>query len=147
VAAGSHAYGNASLEFVDSKSGRAIRFNVLAFGTLPGRDGAGVDVKDGVTIVGTTFRPGSAFGRSVGASVRATSSSYRASTQDLDRFEYRIVRAEFAAILAAARTIDPALSMEPDDYFVRRFGVNQEVYGEGEIGAFFTPTYFSVQPL
>jgi hypothetical protein len=147
AAAGSHAYGNALLEFVDSKSGRAIRFNLLAFGTLPGGDGAGVDVKDGVTIVGTTFRPGSAFGRSTAASVRATSSSYRASTDGLDRFEYKIVRPEFAAILAAARKVDPALSAEPDDYFVLRFGILLEVYGEGEIGGFFIPAQFSVQPL
>jgi hypothetical protein len=28
------------------------------------------------------------------------------------------------------------LSSEPDDYFVRRYGVNQEVYGEGDIGGF-----------
>jgi hypothetical protein len=87
--------GTRLLEFVDSESGRALRFNVIAFGTLPDGDGAGIDVKDGVTIVGTTFRQGSAFGRSVQRSRRATPASYQDLRAHVDAFEYRIVRGEF----------------------------------------------------
>ena len=43
-------------------------------------------------------------------------------------------REEFSRVVQAARSVDPALSAEPDDYLLDNFHFNNEVYGDGEIG-------------
>ena len=50
------------------------------------------------------------------------------------RFEFRVDRAEFSRILAAARTLEPALSADPADYVFDDYHFNNEIAGDGEIG-------------
>jgi uncharacterized protein DUF5648 len=130
-----HAYGNAVLSFADSHSGRGFRFNLLAYGTLPPGEGVGRDVRDGSVIVGATLRDGSSFGRNIRDAFFPVSHNFLDSRNDVRSFEFRIDAREFGAILAAARTLDPNLSPYVTDYHVRQFGMNHEVYTNGEIGA------------
>jgi hypothetical protein len=112
---GSAAYGVASIEYQDSHSGLRFRENVLVYGTVVGSEFVARDAKDGVVIVATTPREGNPYGRG--------------------GYGYWWVdRNELAATIAAARTVEPALSSDPDDYFVRSFSVQNEIYGIGEIG-------------
>jgi len=133
----SAAYGHPTLEFVDTRSGHHVYFTVLAYGTVPPTDYLAPDVGTGKVIVGTTFRPDASYGRSVRDSMLVTPDGFDdpdISLASHGNFEFRMNRAEFAAALAAARTVDPAVSSDPADYLMDNFHFNNEVFGDGEIG-------------
>jgi hypothetical protein len=128
-----HAYGNGVIEFVDTRSGRRFRFNTLAYGTPAGGEFSARAAKDGAVIVGTSFREGSPFGRNVWSPMLNTPAVF-ANAPVRQSFQFRTNRAEFQEQLAAARRIDPQLSGNPDDYLVDLYGMNNEIFGDGEIG-------------
>ena len=140
---GSAAYGHPSVEFRDSRSGHSFHFNVVAYGTVPaGNDFAGADARDGKPIVATSFRASTPFLRSVANDTLSTPPGYYPPeyynpAHKTARLEYRVNREEFARVLAAARTVDGALSADPADYFVDNFRFTNEVFGDGAIGMSF----------
>jgi len=145
---GSAAYGHPTLEFVDTRSGHHVYFTVLAYGTVPPGDYLAPDPGTGKVIVGTTFRPNASYGRSVRDSVLATPDGFddpNLSLASHGNFEFRMNRAEFAAALAAARSVDSAVSPDPADYLMDNFHFNNEVFRDGEIGI--TLTNYKLQLL
>ncbi len=135
--ANSFAYGHPSIDFVDRVSGHSFRLNVLAYGNLAGGDFAARDVVSGLTMVGTTFRPDSPYGRSTGSNTLYVPSGTHGTggeTNNYGGFQLRIDSAEFGHVIASARQVDAALSMEPADYFVKSFRFHNEVVNDGEIG-------------
>ena len=132
----SAAYGHPTLEFIDRSSGRHLYFTVLTYGTIEPADYLAPDVSTGKVIVGTTFRPDTPFGRSLGLATLRTPSGFVSpnSWGWGGRFELRMDRGEFQRVLDAARSVDPALSPDPADYLVDNFHFNNEVFGDGEIG-------------
>jgi hypothetical protein len=133
---GSAAYGHPTLEFIDTASGHHVYFTVLTYGTVAAVDYLAPDVGTGKVIVGTTFRSDSPYLRNVGLYTLPTPSGF-VSPNDWGwggYFEFRMNRAQFQQVLAAARTIDAALSSDPTQYIVDNFHFNNEVYGDGEIG-------------
>ncbi|MEP7070148.1 MAG: hypothetical protein ABI789_12950 [Usitatibacter sp.] len=132
---GSHAYGHPTLDVFDRKSGVHLYFIVMTYGTVPTADNVLRDGPDGNVIVSTAFRE-SAFGRSLGAATMATPSPFSSPSAQGSggHFEFRVDRAEFARILEAARTLEPALSPDPADYFFDDYHFNNEIAGDGEIG-------------
>jgi len=132
----SHAFGHPTLELIDRKSGRHLYFTTLAFGTVLANDLIAPDLGTGKVIVGTTFRPGSRYMRNGGVEHFATPRDFRSEAIDGQggTFAYRMDRAEFQRVLDDARTVDAALSADPEDYFFDNFHFNNEVYGDGEIG-------------
>jgi hypothetical protein len=139
VGAGSAAYGHPSIELIDQRSAHHVYFTVMTYGTppaVPAGDYLAPDVATGKVIVGTTFRPGSPFGRSLGLSTLETPSGFVPSNPWGwgGAFEFRIDRAEFQKVLDAARSVDAALSAAPADYMVDNFHFNNEVFGDGDIG-------------
>ncbi len=136
---GSAAYGHPTIEFIDQRSGHHLYFTVMTYGTppaVPAGDYLAPDVSTGKVIVGTTFRPDTPFGRSLGLPTLATPSGFVPPNPWGwgGYFEFRMSRDEFQRVLDAGRTVDPALSATPDDYLVDNFHFNDEVYGDGEIG-------------
>ena len=137
---GSAAYGHPTIEFIDQRSGHHLYFTVMTYGTppaVPAGDYLAPDVSTGKVIVGTTFRPGTPYGRSLGLSTLALPSSGFVSPNPWGwggAFEFRVNRDEFQNVLNAARTVDAALSASPTDYLVDNFHFNNEVFGDGEIG-------------
>ena len=134
---GHHAYGHPTLEFIDGASGRHLYFTILSYGTIDGGgDYLAPDVFTGKVIVGTTPRPDTRYGRSLGSNWIPTDSGYDAANGPGlgGVFDFRVDRAEFARIVDSARTIDPLLSTDPDDYYLDNFHFNNEVAGDGEIG-------------
>lgn len=134
--AGSAAYGHPTLEFIDGKSGRHLYFTVLTYGTVEPADYLAPDVATGKVIVGTTFRPDTPFGRSLGLPTLRTPSGFVSpnSWGWGGDFEFRMDRGEFHRVLDAARSVDAALSPDPADYLVDNFHFNNEVFGDGDIG-------------
>jgi hypothetical protein len=140
---GSDAYGGSSIEFLDTRSGRKLQFNVLAYGTVPDADFVTVDPKTGMPRVAATFGRGSRYGRLVGSVIRQATSD----TADRGRaFSATINRTEFQALIEDARRFDPALSTDPFDYVIHNFGVLNEVYGEGEIAMWMAAPVVSRKP-
>jgi hypothetical protein len=133
---GHHAYGHPTLEFVDRSSGRHLYFTVLSYGTIEGGEYLAPDVFTGKVIVGTAPGLPTRYGRNMGSAWIPTPSGYEATAgQRLEGFfDFRIDRSEFARIVDSARTIDPLLSTDPDDYYLDNFHFNNEVAGDGEIG-------------
>jgi hypothetical protein len=139
LGAGSAAYGHPTIEFIDRRSGHHVYFTVMTYGTppaVPAGDYLAPDVGTGKVIVGTTFRPDSPFGRSLGLSTLDTPSGFVPPNPWGwgGAFEFRMNRAEFQKVLDAARSVDPALSAAPADYLVDNFHFNNEVFGDGDIG-------------
>lgn len=135
--ASSHAYGHPTLEFIDQRSGKHLYFTVLVYGTIPTHgDYLAPDVGTGKVIVGTTLRPGTPYGRSLGIPTLPTPSGFVSENYWGwgGPFDFRIDRAEFERIVNAARTVDAALSADIRDYLVDNFHFNNEVVGDGEIG-------------
>lgn len=136
---GSAAYGHPTLELIDQRSGRHLYFTVMTYGTppaVPAGDYLAPDVVTGKVIVGTTFRPDTPFGRSLGLATLPTPSGF-VPPNPWGRggaFEFRMDRGEFQRVLDAARSVDATLSPDPADYLVDNFHFNNEVYGDGEIG-------------
>jgi hypothetical protein len=136
-AAGGAAYGHPTLEFIDTKSGHHVYFTVLTYGTVPPADYLAFDTSTGKVIVGTVFGPNASYGRSLGASVLPTPSGFSDPNQSLanhGHFDLRLDRAAFLKVLAAARSLDTALSTDPADYLLDNYHFNNEVYLDGEIG-------------
>jgi hypothetical protein len=136
---GSAAYGHPTIEFIDQRSGHHVYFTVMTYGTppaVPAGDYLAPDVGTGKVIVGTTFRPDSPFGRSLGLSTLETPSGFVPPNPWGwgGAFEFRVNRAEFQKVLDAARSVDVALSAAPADYLVDNFHFNNEVFGDGDIG-------------
>ena len=73
----------------------------------------------GCVIVGTSFRQGSPFGHDGAGDVEVQ-------PQELG-YAWSVNGSEFQSIIDAARTIDPELSSDPSDYFVRSFAVPNEI--------------------
>ena len=135
--ANSHAYGHPTIEFIDQVSGQHLYFTVLAYGTITPTDFLAPDVVTGKVIVGTTYRAGSPYGRSVGNSTLFTPSGLDtiASGRPMGGvFDFRMERAEFQRVVDAARSVNPSLSPDPSDYLLDNFHFNNEVVGDGEIG-------------
>jgi len=132
---GSAAYGHPTLDIFDRRSGVHFYFIVMTYGTVPSVDNVFRDGPNGNVIVTTAFRQ-SPYGRSFGAATMATPAPF--SSPDAEgsggRFEFRFDRAEFARILANARTLEPALSPDPADYIFDDYHFNNEIAGDGEIG-------------
>lgn len=133
--AGSHAYGHPTLDVFDRRSGVHFYIIVMAFGTVGASDNVLRDGPNGNVIVATAFRQ-SPYGRSFGAGSLDTPSPFDSphSEGTGGRYEFRVDRAEFARILQAARTLEPALSADPADYIFDDYHFNNEVAGDGEIG-------------
>ena len=134
TAQGSAAYGHPTLDVFD-RQGRHFYFIVTTYGTVPLGDNILRDGPDGNVIVAATFGQ-SLFGRSFGVAAMPTPAPF---TSQLGQgsgghFEFRFDRAEFARILQAARTLEPALSADPADYTFDDFHFNNEIAGDGEIG-------------
>jgi hypothetical protein len=142
----SHAYGNTMIELIDTTSAKHLRVNVLVYGTVAGSEFAARDAKDGVVIVGAAYREGSPFGRSTRNSTLALARDFSTEYSLGGQFEFRVNRAEFRSVLAAARTVDSGLSARPSDYVVAAFGFNNEVYGDGAVGGFVNGTNLSLVP-
>ena len=112
----SHAYGHPMFEFMDRQSGRHFYVTIGAYGTPQPQDFVARHAVTGNVIVSTFFRDAPRFGRRLagqwiacGACVPETS------------FKFAINRAEFAQVLALARTLEPALSADPVDYRLANF--------------------------
>lgn len=134
---GSAAYGHPTLEFIDIRSGHHLYFTVMAFQSMDFEptDYIAPDVT-GKAIVGTTYRPGTPFGRSLGAATLRTPAGFTPAEPagSGGSFDFRMNRAEFQRVLDAGRTVDAALSASPDDYILDNFHFNNEVYKDGAIG-------------
>jgi hypothetical protein len=138
AASGSAAYGHPTLEFIDTKSGHHLYFTVGTYGSMPagGSDLLMVDSGTGKVIVGTTFRAGTPYGRSLGLPTLYTPSGFVSpnSWGWGGYFEFRVNRDEFQQVLNDGRKLDTTLSASPDDYILDNFHFNNEVSKDGEIG-------------
>lgn len=134
--AGSAAYGQAVMDWFDRTSGFHFYFLVQAFGTIPAPDNILVDGAGGNVIVATSFSGASGYGRNGGVAAQFTPAGFvSAETRGTGgHYEFRFGREEFARVLAAARTLNPALSANPADYMLDDYHFNNEVAGDGEIG-------------
>jgi hypothetical protein len=135
AAPGSMAYGHPTFDLWDRKSNIHFYFIVMAFGTVPLIDNILWDDASGKVIVQTAFRQ-SPYGRNFGAGPFATPSPWVAPAPEGvgGHYEFRFNVEEFRRILAAARTLEPALSADPADYIFDDFHFNTEIGGDGEIG-------------
>jgi hypothetical protein len=131
--ASSHAYGTLVAQFATT-SGRSFYVTVQVYGTVPPGDFTAPDVTTGQPIVSTVFRADPAFGASHGAQFVACDGQSSCTSSRSD-FEFRMTDADFAKALQRARTLDPALSADTADYFVAQFRMQNEIYGDAEIGA------------
>ena len=136
----SSAYGVSTMEYQDSRSGRRLRANLLAYGTGPSGDFVGRDAKDGVLIVASTYRGNMPYGRvgSIGSGNRLPFGG---------GFDVAVNAAEFQSMLNAARAVDPEMSADPSDYFLRSFGVFHEIFGTGEMGVYLYGPAISILPI
>jgi hypothetical protein len=125
----SHVYGHPTIEFVDRASGLALHFSVLTFGSDPGGDYLGRDAFTGATIVGTTYRPATAYGRSIDTPTLRV--PLEAPIGAPRGFQFAMNRAEFQHVLDKARQLEPRLSNDPADYAVTAFRYKNEVVGNG----------------
>jgi len=132
----SAAYGHPTIEFIDQRSGKHLYFTALTYSNFPGSDYLAPDVATGKVIVGTTFRNGSPYLRNFATWAFETPSGFTPPfVYGLGGpFEFRMNRDEFLNVLKDARSVDAALSANPDDYLIDNFHFNNEVYGDGEIG-------------
>ena len=134
ASSGSNAYGHPTLDVFD-RAGRHFYFVVMTYGTVQMADNILRDGPDGNVIIAAVFGP-SAFGRSLGAGAMHTPAPFASEFAQgtAGHFEFRFDRAEFARILAAARTLERALSANPADYTFDDYHFNNEIAGDGEIG-------------
>lgn len=131
---GSDAYGVASIEFVDTLSGRRFRENILAYGTAAEADFVGRDAVDGSVFVATSFKPLSPFGRNASGLTVHMPANFNPLAPYLNPFIWYVNRSEFQALIDSARRLDPALSIDPGDYLVSSFGIKNEISGSGDMG-------------
>jgi hypothetical protein len=135
----SHLYGHTTLNFMDQRSGRRVHFNVLAYGTMDGADLVAPDTPGRKVIVGTTFRD-SPWMRNLGSpTLKPGFLGLRLHTTIgspfySGRYGFIMNRHEFQNVLNAARSVDPALSPDPNDYLLDNFQFKNEVAGDGKIG-------------
>jgi hypothetical protein len=131
---GSSADAHATLDVLDRRSNLHLYFIILACGTIPTVDNLIRDGPEGNPIVVTAFRE-SPYGRNFAGRVMDTPAPFAwPGTGAGGYYEFHINTAEFQRIVAAARTIEPALSNNPADYAFDGFRFDSEVAGDGEIG-------------
>jgi Repeat of unknown function (DUF5648) len=130
---GSSVDGAGSIEFLDTRSGRKLRLNAVAYGNLPSAEYVTSDGATGMAVVATTFGRPSSLGRFVGPMIDQAT----ARTRDIGQtFSASLNRAEFQAVIDLARTRDPNLSSDPADYAVDNIAQVNEVSGDGDIALF-----------
>ena len=134
------AYGALSMEFLDSKSGQRLQFNVLAYARESGDGGEYIarDVKSGMALVGIGSGFPSRFAETAGAIITQGGSAQPGYAAQRS-FTVQMQRDQFREVIEAARTVDAALSPDPDDYVFERFGVVNETYGQGRLAVFVGP--------
>jgi hypothetical protein len=133
--ANSYAYGHTTVGFLDGRSSHRFLFNILAYGNIAGgSEFIAPDASSGVPIVGTSFGAPSPYGRNLSESAKFVAAGTQVPAPPFWTFEFHMNRDEFQKVLASARTLDAALSTDPDDYMVDRFLFKNEVVGDGEIG-------------
>jgi len=143
---GSAGYGVGTIEFQDRESQLRVRLNMLAYGTAAAAEFAARD-PEGVVIVGTSFRQGTPYGRSFGSGVQVPGRPPPAIGDVRGTYAWFMKREEFARALAAARGIDSRLSADPANYFVRSFGVINEIAGSGEMSAVLLSIRLALAPV
>ncbi len=138
---GSQAYGHTTVELIDRVSGHHLLFNVLAYGTIAGGEFAALDATTGHAMVGTSHRQGSPYGRNLqDAALNTPFGTDWAPNLDHvpvsygGNFQFRTDRTEFKRVLAQARSLDPALSADPSDYYLDNYHFRNEAFGDAEIG-------------
>jgi hypothetical protein len=139
-APGSQAYGHPVLQFGDAASGHSFVVTLQAFGTIPPRDFVGADARTGEPIVSTVFRADPLFGRALSGSFipcagDGSACAPRQANVAQVPFVFAIRRADFAAALRFARTVDPALSADTADYILARIALRNETYLDARLGA------------
>lgn len=132
--ASSHAYGSLVLQFGDASTGRSFLVTVQAYGTLPPGDFVAPDADTGQPIVSTVFRADPAFGTRLAGDFASCSGGVPC-IEGMRQYRFRMMDADFAKALARARTLDPAMSADPADYFLAQVRLHNETYGEAELGA------------
>ena len=134
----SQAYGHPTLELTDRVSGRNLYITAATYGTgLQGGDPyLFMDATTGKVIVGSPLGSASPYLRNMGLGAMSLPREFESpsGTGSGGAFDFRIDGEEFARMLAAARTLQPALSPNPADYLLDNFHFNNEVYLDGEIG-------------
>ena len=136
---GSHAYGHPMLEFGDAVSGHSFLVTIQAYGTVPPGDFTAPDARSGEPIVSTVFRPDPAFGRVLSGSFAPCSGDGSICAPQIPNphapsLAFSLQRADFQAAIDRARTVDPALSGKPADYFLARVAFNNETYLDARLG-------------
>jgi hypothetical protein len=146
---GSQAYGGQLLQFGDAKSGHSFRITVQVYSTAAPADFVAPDARTGEPIVSTVFRPNPLFGRVLSGTFTACSGKgivqcmpYVSDAPET-AFTFSLQRADFQAALDRARTVDPALSGNPADYFLGRVAFRNETYLDAWLGA--TTRYIKVE--
>jgi hypothetical protein len=125
----SHVYGHPTIEFIDRDSGMALHFSALTFGSNAGADYLGRDAITGATIVGTTYRPSTPYGRSIDTPTLRV--PLEAPIGVPRGFQFAMNRAEFQRVLDSARQFEPRLSNDPASYAVTAFRYKNEAVGNG----------------
>ena len=135
LAAGSHAYAHPMIQFADAASGRSFFVTIQAVGSLAEGDFVGPDANRGWAIVSTSFRAQPLFGQRIsGQYTRCVGTGKNdGCLAEARPFAFGLRRADFVQVLARARAVDPALSANPEDYFVANFAVHAETYLEARI--------------
>ena len=127
--ADAHAYGVPILHFGDRRSGQSFLVTLQAFGTVPPGDFIAPDANLRIPIVSTSFRADPAFGRRLaGDFVRCDPAAAAACVPQRTRFQFAIGKGDFARVLQMARTVDGALSADPNDYELISFRFHAETY-------------------
>ena len=146
VDSGSHAFGLAALEFVDSRTGNRFRAHILAYGTVPEGDVTGRDGVDGVIYVATSFKAQSPYGRSFSAMTGHLPADYEPLAPYLAPYIWYVNRTEFQAMVDSARSLDPTLSTNPEDYVIGSFGVRNQIYGSGVMATYLYQASVGLMP-
>ena len=105
-----------------------------AFGISPGGDFIGADYSTGWAIVSTSFRENPLFGRRLSGNYTQCDPASTRPCLPPTPFRFQVGKADFQQVLGHARTVDPALSTDPADYFVASFRQHNETYLDATLG-------------
>ena len=132
----SHGYGGALIEFRDVTSGQAIDVSLLAYGTIAPGNSVGVnDPATGNVWVGTTLGDSMLFGTNLGDAYVACNGGWGCAPDARHAFGIRLTVADFANVVAKARTVNPALSPDVTKYVLVNYVVRNGILGNAEVGA------------
>jgi hypothetical protein len=140
LAPGSQAYGHPTLQFADSTSGQHLYVTLGAYGTGVDdvtRDLLMMDTATNRVIVGTAFRANPGFGKRLAGDFLFCDGPGTAGTCDQPAstaFAFRINREAFRKVVETARSLQPRLSANPEDYALANFHFNNEIYLAAELG-------------